>query len=110
MASTIDNSNIIELNEKDVPGAALNKSPEASSVLELKRWLECHREKKSGKKDELVIRVKGCIQINKGVDPKVDGGKWHAMKEKNICCKYSFTEFDMHSNTRGGIRARIVWK
>ena len=56
--------------------------PEASSVLELKRWLECHREKKSGKKDELVIRVKGCIQINKGVDPKVDGGKWHAMKEK----------------------------
>ena len=44
MASTIDNSNIIELNEKDVPGAALNKSPEASSVLEVKRWLECHRE------------------------------------------------------------------
>ena len=78
------NINIIHLTEKDIPGAALKKLPEDSSVLELQRWLECHGEKKSGRKDELVERVKGCIKIGKGVDPKVDGGKWYTIKENYI--------------------------
>lgn len=81
MASNI---NIIHLTEKDIPGAELKKLPEDSSVLELQRWLECHGEKKSGRKEELVKRVQGCIQIKKGVDPKVDGGKWYTIKENEI--------------------------
>ena len=69
----------IELNEVDVPGAKITKNPKDCSVIELKRWLECHGLKKNGKKNELVERV----QLSMGkikVDPKVDGGKWHQFK------------------------------
>ena len=38
------------------------------------------RGKKSGKKDELIVRVEGCMAIKKSVDPKVDGGKWYDIK------------------------------
>ena len=46
----------IVLNEEDVPGAKLMKDPSACSIEELKRWLEYHGLKKSGKKNELVER------------------------------------------------------
>ena len=68
------------LEEEDIPGAKLSKSMRERSVLELKRWLECHGEKKSGKKEELIVRVEGCMAIKKSVDPKVDGGKWYDIK------------------------------
>ena len=45
--------------EEDVPGAVLMKDPSESTVLELKRWLECHRVKVIGKKEELIDRVRG---------------------------------------------------
>ena len=69
------------LEEEDIPGAKLSKSTRECSVLELKRWLECHGGNKSGKKDELIVRVEGCMaMIKKSVDPKVDGGKWYDIK------------------------------
>ena len=52
------------LEEDDVPGAKLNKVPEKCIVDELKRWLECHSLKKSGKKDELVKRVEDALKLN----------------------------------------------
>ena len=36
--------------EADVTGAKLEKPPEKCMVEQLKRWLECHGLKKSGKK------------------------------------------------------------
>ena len=66
---------LVFLCEDDVLGAKLNKSPKDCTVLELKRWLECHGLKKCGKKSELVERVG--ISIGKvSVDPKVDKGVW----------------------------------
>ena len=44
----------IELTAVDVPGAKSTKNPKDCSVIELKRWLECHDLKKNGKKNELV--------------------------------------------------------
>ena len=68
------------LEEDDVPGAKLNKVPEKCIVDELKRWLECHSLKKSGKKDELVKRVEDALKLNLPVNPKIDGGKWYDIK------------------------------
>ena len=38
------------LEEEDIPGAKLSKSTRECSVLELKRWLECHGEKRVERK------------------------------------------------------------
>ena len=70
------------LEEADVPGATLKKYPEKCIVEELKRWLECHSLKKSGKKDELVSRVKDAMKMNLPVNPNVDGGKWYKIKAR----------------------------
>ena len=70
----------VYLTQDNVPGAKLLKDPAGCSVLELKRWMECHGEKKTGKKQDLIRRVKHCTLIQKTVDPKVDGGKWYEIK------------------------------
>ena len=74
----------ITLSEKDVPGASLAKYFSNCNVEELKRWLECHGQKKSGKKPELIDRVRGCTRIGVKVDSKVDGGKWYETKSSDI--------------------------
>ena len=76
--------NVIQLTEKDIPGAELTKPVESLNVNQLQRWLECHGEKKSGRRDELIKRVRGCLEVGKSVDPKVDGGKWYSIKEKQV--------------------------
>ena len=58
----------------------MKQPPSKCTIPELKRWLECHNEKKKGLKDELVERVECCILLKKKVDPKVDGGKWYQLK------------------------------
>lgn len=72
----------VVLSEGDVPGSHFTRDPEEYSVLELKRWLECHGGKKSGRKQELVDRIRSFIAIKKGIDPKVDGGKWYEQKRQ----------------------------
>ena len=74
----------ITLLEKEVPGALLAKDPGEYSVAELRRWLECHGAKKTGKKEDLIARVRGCLERNTRVDPKVDGGKWYNLKKKGV--------------------------
>jgi hypothetical protein len=46
-----------ELDENDVPGAALVKPPEHCTVLILKRWLACRGANVSGKRDDLIKRL-----------------------------------------------------
>ena len=62
------------LEESDVPGAKLKKNPENCIVDELKRWLECHSLKRSGKRDVLIQRVKDALPMNLPVNSNVDGG------------------------------------
>ena len=69
------------LKEEDVPGAKLAKDPEKCIMEELRRWLECHGLKKSGKKDELVSRLKQALKLNLPVTPKINGGKWYDANE-----------------------------
>ena len=57
------------LKETVVPGAKLYKDPAKCNIEELKRWLECHGQKKGGKKGELIDRVRGFISFNLAVDP-----------------------------------------
>ena len=59
------------------------KEPEKCVVEELKRWLECHGLKKSGKKAELIKRVKDGLKLNLPVDAKIDGGKWYNLKTED---------------------------
>ena len=73
------NRRMIFLTDDDVPVAKLKQPPSKCIIPELKRWLECHNEKK-GLKAELVERVERCILLKKKVDPKVDGGKWYRLK------------------------------
>ena len=54
--------NAVILTENDgVPGAKFHKSPENYSVEQLKRWLKCRGIKVSGKRDELIARVRDCV-------------------------------------------------
>ena len=46
----------------------------------LKRWLQCHGLKQSGKKSDLIERVTNSRGIV-NVDPDVDGGKWYEIKK-----------------------------
>ena len=73
----------VVLTEDAVPGAKLRNPPNECSVEQLKRWLECHGLKKSGRKGELIERV--TLSIGKiKVDPKVDGGKWYEIKRDGL--------------------------
>ena len=71
------------LKEDEFPGAKFSKEPEKCVIEELKRWLECHGLKKSGKKDELINRVRDGLKLNLPVDPKIDGAKWYNLKTKD---------------------------
>lgn len=57
-----------------MPGPKLVKEFSKCSVEELKKWLECHGQKKIGKGLALFERVKRLLQLNVKVNPKVDGG------------------------------------
>ena len=70
----------VKLTENDVPGAKLRKSPRDSNVTDLKRWLECHGLKKTGKREELVHWVEQAMAIAVPVNVGVDGGKWYQSK------------------------------
>ena len=63
----------IILSELDVPGAYFDMDPENYSVIKLKRWLECHGVKRTGKKQQLIDNVRGAIQAKTPVDPKAIG-------------------------------------
>ena len=59
------------------------KDPAEYSMAVLRRWLECHGQKKGGRKQDLMDRVRGCIVIKTKVDPKIDGGKWYSFKKQS---------------------------
>ena len=70
----------IFLKEYDIPGANLVNELSECSVEEPKRWLECHGQKKSSKKHELVERVKRLLKLNVKVHQKVGGENWYNAK------------------------------
>ena len=70
----------IFLKGNDRPGAKLVKETSERSAEELRRWLECQWQKESGKKHELVERVKRFLKLNVKVDPEVDGRHWYNVK------------------------------
>ena len=75
---------IVILTEKDeVPDSKFTSCPEDYTVDQLKRWLKCRGSKQSGKRQELITRVKDCIASGNHhlLDPGIDGGKWLKAKE-----------------------------
>ena len=75
---------IVILTENDeVPDSKFTSYPEDYTVDQLKRWLKCRGSKQSGKRQELVTRVKDCIASGNHhlLDPGIDGGKWLKAKE-----------------------------
>ena len=58
--------------------------PEKYSVIELKRWLECHGVKRTGNKQRLIDNVRSAIQADTKVNPKVDCGKWYEKKKEEM--------------------------
>ena len=54
----------LPLDEKDVPGAALNgRDPATLMIPQLRRWLECRKAVTKGKKADLVARRVGRSNI-----------------------------------------------
>ena len=70
----------VELTEEGIPGVQLTKDPTECSALELIRWLKCHGVKRTGRKQGLIDRVRGCIAMKKAVNPKIDHGKWYELR------------------------------
>jgi len=62
MAASLNSSslqNIANLTENDgVPGSYFEKDPENYTVEQLKRWLKCRGLKQSGKRSDLLTRVR----------------------------------------------------
>ena len=50
------------IDDDGVPGSVFDKEPKEYTVEQMKRWLKCRGLKLSGKRDELVERVKDCIE------------------------------------------------
>ena len=75
---------VVILTENDaVPGSKFTSCPEDYTVDQLKRWLKCRGLKQSGKRQELITRVKNCITSGNHylLDASIDDGKWLKAKE-----------------------------
>ena len=68
--------------EGGIPGSKFEKEPEKYTVEHLKRWLKCRGLKQSGKRGELLNRVRDCIASgsHRNLEPSIDDGKWYAAK------------------------------
>ena len=69
--------NISHLTENDgVPGSKFVKDPDNYTVEQLKRWLKCRSLKQSGKRSELLTRVRECISSGNHciLDASIDSG------------------------------------
>ena len=60
-----------------VPGSKFLRDPDNYTVEQLKRWLKCRGQKVSGKRNDLIARVRGCVLTgdHQILDPSIDGGK-----------------------------------
>ena len=81
----------VVLTEKDVPGAYISGNPADHRLPVLKRWLECHGQKKSVKLPEAIERVRICIAMKMKVDIGVDGGKWYQLKKQGTTAQSAAT-------------------
>lgn len=65
-----------------VPGSKFEREPENYTVEQLKRWLKCRGLKLSGKRSDLIARVKNCLSSGDHhvLDPSIDDGKWFEAK------------------------------
>ena len=82
MASSSNQSFTVLTDEDGVPGSTFEREPEEYTVEQLKRWLKCRGLKLSGKRDDLVKRVRDCVNSGSHhtLDPSIDNGKWLASK------------------------------
>ena len=93
MASSSLQSFTVLTDEDGVPGSIFERESEEYTVEQLKRWLRCRGFKLSGKRDELVKRVRDCVNSgnHQTLDPSVDNGKmvWPSkiLKERSGCTR-----------------------
>ena len=82
MASSSLHSLTVLTEEDGVPGSKFEREPEEYTVDQLKRWLKCRGLKLSGKREDLVQRVRDCVRSGNyhTLDPAIDHGKWFAAK------------------------------
>ena len=82
MASSSLHSLTVLTEEDGVPGSKFEREPEEHTVDQLKRWLKCRGLKSSGKREDLVQRVRDCVRSENyhTLDPAIDHGKWFAAK------------------------------
>ena len=61
-----------------VPGCKFEGEPANYTVEQLKRWLKCRVIKQTGKREDLLVRVKDCLKSGNShiLDSCIDNGKW----------------------------------
>ena len=76
MASSSIQSFTVLTDEDGVPGSIFEREPEEYTVEQLKRWLKCKGLKLSGKRDNLVKRVRDYVNSKNDhtLDPSIDNG------------------------------------
>jgi len=87
-SSNVSKARILTQND-GVPGSKFEQDPENYTNTQLKRWLKCRGLKLSGKRADLISRVRDCLKSGNHyvLDSSIDEGKWlqaKILKENNI--------------------------
>lgn len=78
--SSLHSLTVLTEDDNGVPGSKFEREPEEYTVDQLKRWLKCRGLKLTGKREDLVQRVRDCERSGNyhTPDPAIDHGKWFA--------------------------------
>ena len=82
LASTSVRSSTVLTKDNGIPASKFERDPENYTVEQLRRWLKCRGLKQSGKREELLGRVRDCIKSgdHHTLDSSIDDGKWFTAK------------------------------
>ena len=106
-SSNVSKARILTQND-GVPGSKFEQDPENYTNTQLKRWLKCRGLKLSGKRADLISRVRDCLKSSNHyvLDSSIDEGKWLQAKilKKNHINRIHLKDLTVPQTPKSGWR------
>ena len=85
MLSSLLHSLTVLTKEDGIPGSKFERELEEYTVGQLRQWLKCGGLKLSGKREDVVQRVRDCVRSwnYHTLDPAINHGKWFAAESSS---------------------------